>query len=334
MMIHPDTESPLISVIMPAYNAGAYINEAINSILRQTCTNFEFLIIDDGSPDNTAEEIKKFDDSRIVFIQNRKNKGLIITLNDAMQRTRGKYIARMDADDTCSPDRLEKQMEYMEKHPEISILGANMVYMTEKHVTNFPEKCNELKIQLMEGNKISHPTVMIRRDDIFAKNLKYNENYPSAEDYKMWTDAISMGFNIENLPDVLYQYRTHPAQTTALKLDEQNATVKKIRMEYCKKFTKNKNSLNDNEIDMISRRFEYIDPPKPIFDLVYKVRKINSINKFFDMDTYNKYLKDTLYTYLAKKDVPDILKEKNYDLEFKLWILKVYIDKWIKNTVS
>lgn len=316
---------------MPAYNVEAYVSEAINSILQQTYTNFEFIIIDDGSSDNTVENIKKFDDSRIIFIKNKINIGLISSLNNAIQKAQGKYIARMDADDTCSPNRLEIQIDYMEAHPDISILGTNMSYMTEEFITDFPESYDDLKIKFMEGNKMSHPTVMMRKEDLFAKQLIYNKDYPSAEDYKIWTDAIISGLKIENIPDVLYQYRTHAQQTTILKSNQQNYIAAKIKKEYSLHFTKNEIDLSDNELAMISNRFEYINPPKLIFDLMYKLRTINSKNKFFEINLYNKYLKDSIYIYLTKKDVINIFKDKYYNNEFRIWILKTYIKRFLKN---
>lgn len=333
-MIYQHPISPMISVIMPAYNAEKYIKEAINSVLRQTYDNFEFIIIDDGSLDNTVKEIKKYIDPRIIFIQNEKNKGLIETLNNAIRIAKGKYIARMDADDIACSERLEKQFNYMENNPDISILGANLRYISGTYETHFPEKYEDIKIQMLESNKISHPTVMMRKAHIVNSQLRYNENYPSAEDYKLWIDAIQNGLKIENMPDILLFYRIHENQISSQKKQEQERITQKIIKEYSLLFAGEDEKLSNKELAIISKRFEYVNPPKPIFDLMYKLRKINLKNKFFNIKAYNKYLKDTLYIYLTKKDVTDIFNNKNYNLEFKFWILKVYFSKYIKNTVS
>ena len=124
---------PKLSVIMPAYNAEKYIGEAIESILNQTFTDFEFIIIDDGSSDHTADIIKGFHDERIRFIQNEKNSGVANTLNKGLELSQGEYIARMDADDISLPARFEKQVAFMEANPDVAVVGCGIELFGMSH---------------------------------------------------------------------------------------------------------------------------------------------------------------------------------------------------------
>ena len=117
-------QSPTISIVMPVYNCENYLHEAIKSILEQTYTDFEFIIINDGSEDNSEDIILSYADPRIIYIKNDKNMKIVKTLNKGISLSRGKYIARMDADDICYRDRLEKQLSFMEKHKDIDLCGS------------------------------------------------------------------------------------------------------------------------------------------------------------------------------------------------------------------
>ncbi|HGF9542707.1 TPA: glycosyltransferase family 2 protein, partial [Acinetobacter baumannii] len=117
----------LVSVVLPAYNAELYLKEAIDSVLSQTFTDFELIILNDGSIDRTEEIILSYNDSRIVYVKNEKNLGLIGTLNKGINLAKGKYIARMDADDICLPERFKKQVDFLEKNNEIDLIGTNAI---------------------------------------------------------------------------------------------------------------------------------------------------------------------------------------------------------------
>ena len=116
---------PRVSVVMPAYNAEKYIGEAIDSILNQTFTDFEFIIIDDGSSDRTADIVKSYSDPRIRLLANERNSGIVASLNRGIQKATGKYIARMDADDYSRLDRIKKQVDFLDNHPEVIALGTS-----------------------------------------------------------------------------------------------------------------------------------------------------------------------------------------------------------------
>jgi glycosyltransferase involved in cell wall biosynthesis len=176
---------PLISVIMPVYNAAGFLQESIESILSQTFTDFELLIVDDGSADNCREIVRSYIDNRIILIENRHD--FIASLNTGLERAKGTYIARMDADDRMSPERLETQLRYMEEHPDITVCGSWMQMFNDKGASKMARQyegyiSNPL-LRLLSNCIMFHPTTMMRRAFLTKHNLKY-EYYLHAEDYK------------------------------------------------------------------------------------------------------------------------------------------------------
>ena len=178
------TQTPRISVILPAYNAEKTIIESIDSVLNQTFADFEFIIINDGSTDNTANIIKEYakEDKRIKFIDNKKNQGIVPVLNQGIDLCRGEYIARMDSDDISLPTRFGKQIEYMEKHAECGVLGTNFqCFGNSSDVVQKPKRIKILNI--IKGQFVGHPTVMLRKSIIDKYNFRYDVNYKHAEDF-------------------------------------------------------------------------------------------------------------------------------------------------------
>ena len=168
----------LISVIMPAYNAEKYIGEAINSILSQTYTNFEFIIINDGSTDKTEEIIQSYDDNRIRYVKNASNLKLIKSLNKGIDLARGEYIARMDADDISLPNRFQEEYDFMEQNPDISVCSSNVYYLFPNKIkksryypSRTPAGCNFCSIF---RTPLSHPASFFRSE--FLKEFKYDES--------------------------------------------------------------------------------------------------------------------------------------------------------------
>lgn len=207
---------PKVSVVMPAYNAGKYIREAIESVLDQTFTDFEFIIINDGSTDCTKDIIMEYDDPRIVILENEKNSGVVVTLNKGLDAAKGEYIARMDADDIAVPKRLTIQTEYMDKHPEIGVLGTGIRVFgvdIEPYDRVFTTNPNQLKSELIFSSCVAHPTVMIRKAVLDSEHFRYDKNYAGAEDYVLWW-GISQKAKIATVPNILHYYRIHRNQIT------------------------------------------------------------------------------------------------------------------------
>jgi glycosyltransferase involved in cell wall biosynthesis len=202
--------NPKVSVIMAAYNADKYIKEAVDSILKQTYTDFEFIIFDDQSTDNTYGILKEYrkKDKRIILKRNRKNngsEGFMHTLNKAVELAKGEYIARMDADDISHLDRFEKQVEHLDNNPDIHLLSTAAENISEngKHLSYFKPKLNEknFESELLKANCIYHPSIMFRKEPIFDYRLLY------VEDYDLYLQMLKSGLKFGHIEDVLLKYR-------------------------------------------------------------------------------------------------------------------------------
>ena len=221
-----------LSVLMPMYNASTYLHEAMESVLCQTFSDFEFLIIDDGSTDDSAAIVRSYQDERIRLIVNAHD--FIASLNKGINIATGKYIARMDADDVMLPHRLETQYKFMEAHPDIDVCGSWFETIGSVHrVFRCVESHRQIIIALLLRNCMMHPTIMMRRS-IFANNpeLRYPNNYVCAEDYKMWTILVNKGFRFANIPEILLHYRYSPFQASHRLYDISRESIFRIQMEY------------------------------------------------------------------------------------------------------
>jgi glycosyltransferase involved in cell wall biosynthesis len=201
-----------ISVVMPARNAGLYIREAIESVLNQTFADFELIVVDDGSTDDTAAIVRAFDDDRIALTC--REPDFIAALNAGMHAAHGKYIARMDADDIMLPDRLQTQYGYMEAHPEVDLVAGGMQIFGEQNYTYSPKPGAIEWPDMNKENRIAHPTVMLRRESVMRMPELYRREYPCAEDYDLWLRMLETGMILVNLPDILIRYRTGKHQVT------------------------------------------------------------------------------------------------------------------------
>jgi glycosyltransferase involved in cell wall biosynthesis len=208
---------PLVTVLMPAYNSAKYIGEAIESILNQSFTDFELLIIDDKSTDNTLATAEHYaeKDKRIRILANEVNLGQGITLNKGINAGDSKYFARMDSDDLCTTNRLAKLIEKMESSPEIAILGSWLSIFPEHKICKSPVKNDEaILCEFIRSMPVFGPTQIFRRELMVKHNLSFKP-IRYAEDYTLLVDALLAGLKIDNLPEVLYLYRQHPNQTIA-----------------------------------------------------------------------------------------------------------------------
>ena len=178
--------TPKISVLMPVYNCELYITEAIDSILNQTYTNFEFLIIDDASIDQTISIIKSYCDPRIQLIEKPLNTGLTNSLNLGLKLAKGKYIARMDGDDISLPERFAKQVALLEANTSFLLCGSAISIIGTNITRFFPEEHEDIKIRMLQGNCIAHPTVMFRKEIINYYTIVYDNLKEAAEDYDLW----------------------------------------------------------------------------------------------------------------------------------------------------
>jgi len=204
------SQRPLVTVFMAAYNTEKYISFAIQSILDQTYPNFELLIIDDCSTDNTLDEIKKFEDSRIRLLQNERNQGILITRNRALEEAKGIFIAVLDSDDIAVQDRLESLLNEFEAHPEYAVIGGHADLIDSAGIpTGQQFKCETdsslLRYRMLLENNFTHSSVMMRTE-VFREFKGYRTSL--AEDYDLFL-RISTKYPVTNLDKVLLFYRDH-----------------------------------------------------------------------------------------------------------------------------
>lgn len=203
------SQEPMISVIMPVYNAQQYLREAIDSVLDQTFSDFEFIIFDDGSTDESLKIIQSYQDPRIRLISGKGNRKLVPPLNEAMQMAKGKYLARMDSDDISLSNRFEEQVAFMEKNPDIDVCGT--FFRTIGGRVNlskvYPIFDLEIKLAMLFYCPFAHPTVMMRRSTMINKCFFYDKQFLYAEDYDLWSRMSAFGCTFHNIPEVLLRYR-------------------------------------------------------------------------------------------------------------------------------
>ncbi|MGY3211651.1 glycosyltransferase family 2 protein [Mucilaginibacter sp. HD30] len=222
---------PLISVLMPVYNVEAFVGQAIESILKQTFTQFELLIIDDCSTDRTVDMVEKFKDERIVLIKKPQNTGLVASLNIGLERACGEFIARMDGDDISNELRLEKQLAYMQQHSDVDICGSAYRSIGSDREVYFPATHDEIKFYMLDFCPMGHPSVFMRKSFITGHQLRYDASFTGAEDYELWTRCVWLG-KMANLTDILLWYREHPHQVskTIKPLQVANSDICRVNM--------------------------------------------------------------------------------------------------------
>jgi glycosyltransferase involved in cell wall biosynthesis len=225
---------PKVSVIMPIYNAQEFLQEAVDSIMNQTFRDFELLLINDGSSDRSKEIIEKYRKDPRVKIFHKKNEGVTKTLNFGLANSLGRYIARMDADDISMPERLELQVEFMDKHRDVGLLGTRFKAITEdkKFIENLDVELTneELQKEILKSCRFGHPTVMIRRTALETVG-PYDESLwaNTVEDYDLWL-RIAEKFEIANLPQYLLHYRVNSKSVTQTKKEiNQKGTLECIQ---------------------------------------------------------------------------------------------------------
>lgn len=211
--------SPKLSVIMAAYNAEKFITEAIESILNQSFDNFEFLIVDDASTDATVSIIESFaqKDSRIHIFHNTENRGQAYARNTALQNARGEYTAILDADDIALPDRLEKQLTFLQRHPNVTLVGSSALLIDEHgKPIGTKGKPNDLRIidfKMLIQNQFVHSTLMYRRSAVIDIGM-YRHEFQHAEDYDLCSRLLTAGYHLTNMPEPLVGHRIHKQSMT------------------------------------------------------------------------------------------------------------------------
>lgn len=268
---------PTITVLMPVCNDEKYIRDSIDSVLSQTYTDYEYLIIDDGSTDSTADIIKSYSDPRILFVKNKKNIGLTKSLNMGLDLARGEYIARHDSDDKMDKYRLEKQLDFLNNNKDIAMVGTYWKTINEHNeiIENIPWPVgfeNNLFNVLTGDNPVS--TVLIRSKII--KQVRYAEKYVLSQDMDLYLRIYAAGFKSDNIPEYLNFVRIHDKQLSNTAINNQRYYFLVAYHEFYKSLTN-----KDIQYDRIK---EYISI------LVWKSTRIDSKNIESLIDIYLELL--------------------------------------------
>lgn len=291
---------PKISVVMPVYNGEKFLREAIDSILNQTFSDFEFIIINDCSTDETEQIIKSYDDKRIVYVKNDNNMGVAASLNRGFDLAKGEYIARMDADDISLPQRFKAQTEFMDNNPDIAVCGCETELFgdTDKKDTYTVFGRENMKINLLFSSCLCHPAVMLRRSVIEKEHYRYDNYFDKLEDYELWTRII-LKYDFDNIHGVYFRYRIHGKQVTQNYSEEHRIKSKEIRKRLLDSIGV---ECTDCELETYSDYClgkEYYD----ILSLAAVFEKIVKINKntsFFDDKILTAYFRGALLNAVSK----------------------------------
>jgi glycosyltransferase involved in cell wall biosynthesis len=228
-------EPPRVSFILPVYNAAAFLEQTLASLFSQTFEDFEVVAINDGSTDGSGELLRKAagQDARMRVVE-RGNRGLVATLNEAIDMARANYLARIDADDVCVPERLDRQSSYLDAFPDVAVVGSATQTFSddpavERRVIQHPR---DPAAAMLFRSVVAHPSVMMRKDVLDAHGLRYREPYRCAQDYDLWCRCVARGLRIVNHEKVLVHYRVHARQITSALAEETQVEGEAIRNEF------------------------------------------------------------------------------------------------------
>lgn len=268
-----------ISVVMSVYNAEKYLTEAVESILAQTYSDFELILINDKSTDGSGEILKSYaqKDPRIVILENEQNIGLTKSLNRGLAIAKGEYIARMDADDISVADRFEKQVAFLDTHLDYSFVSCIGRYIDEngnpEQLRLFPETNEEIYAMMPKVDAVMHPGVMFRREDI-AKIGNYCEDFRVVQDYDLWFRGMAAGYKFYNIQEPLVLFRRNDSYNTrkskAYRMVDYRVRKKGYRI--------NNVPLHKRVYLIVPLALAYI-PPKVMDKLFYILKKFDPRNK-------------------------------------------------------
>ena len=285
---------------MGAYNGEDYLEETMESILAQTYQNWECIVINDCSTDQTAEILESYAkrDPRVKVYHNETNLRLPATLNRALDLAEGEYVARMDADDICRKDRLEKQVAFMDAHPELALCSCRLMNMPPDQIipTNLHRRTGAdiVKAMFLFFQPINHPGVMARKADMAA--LRYDPHYSCTEDLDLWTRMIYSGRNITVMDDYFHLYRQHSNQVTVTYSEKQREQYREIIRAFYRKMMF---ELNEEELEFLEKGIyfrEYMDIERYLA-FIKKVFQTNKEKKCFSEEAVQYAAFEVLMAY-------------------------------------
>lgn len=301
-------KSPLISVIMSAYNEEAYVERAIKSILGQTEQDLEVIIFDDCSTDTTTDIIERIGDERIRLYKNAENCGLTCNLNKGLRLAKGKYIARMDGDDISLPERFEKQVRYFEEHPDVMLISCQTQNFGESSLCGkLKGSSEELKTRMLVRPVFAHPGFMMRRE-LLDKGFLYDETFRTAQDYEL-ASRVADEYKIGIVQEILLYYRVHKKQVSNLSGKEQFHNADRVRERL---WNQAGAALSEDERRALQKwakedRAESIAEYVEINRLVDKILAANKTSNIYQQEVLERTLNRLLYLWLIRSKKPGYL---------------------------
>lgn len=271
-------DRPKVTVLLPVHNGGAYLDEAVRSVFGQTFADFELLAIDDGSTDGSGEVLRRYRDPRLRLVENGRNLGLVETLNRGLTLSRGEYVARMDSDDVSLPERLARQIGFLDAHPDIGVLGSGGELIDgegrTRAVFRYPLRHEVIRFCLHFFNPLAHPSVMMRRKVVLSSGgyrsaglSREGASFP--EDYDLWW-RLGDVTRLANLPDRLLLLRKHAATVTARHMEEFRANAARINRDRIEVILCQSVSVAVAEA-MMSRRYEPVELASETFRTIVRL---------------------------------------------------------------
>lgn len=306
-------KKPLISAVMPVYNCASYIREAVVSVLSQTEKDFELLIMDDCSIDDTLERIRDIRDSRIKIFKTDTNLGQANQLNKGIKLAGGKFIAIVHGDDINLPTRFAEQLSAFDRNPEVDLLGTWIEYIGEKRgIWEGPVSTEECFAGLLMDSVLAHPTVMFKRDKLLNTGESYRQEFVPAEDYDLWV-RLSPFCSFYNVPKVLLQYRVHPDQISAQKESLIRDKIDRIRENMVKYLFPNDDSTS---LAFLKQLWDFKAGSRISFDMIRNISRLSRVlagKGGVDRRTWEKCISNWVYN--------NFLITKNYDFGVGLLFL-------------
>ncbi len=315
---------PELSIIMPLYNTEMYVAQAIQSLLSQTYTDFELIIVDDGSTDKSLEIVKSFKDSRIKIMRNQQNQGIVFSRNRGLKEAVGEYIAPFDSDDIAMPDKFRKQIDFLKTHPDFGLIGSWIKMIDEngkfiKKKWRLFAKPEEIPAQLLFRNYFAQSSVVIRREALPVSG--YENGFSFGEDYRMWID-IAKKYKMWNYPECLLLYRVHSKNTTSININNIEKHEKMI-FEYSFKFLNIE--IDENSASIL----QLINNEEKIMQ-IYKLKEIEKflilvLSRNADLNIYDQ---KQLQKVVVKRWLKVCFKERNMILKFPIRIISSPLNRY------
>lgn len=284
---------PKVSILMPVCKTAPYLREAVDSILAQTYSNFELIVLNDCSPDNAEEILDRYADPRIVRYRGEKNVGLANVLNIGLEMVRGEYVCRMDSDDISLPNRIERQIDYLEEHPDIDLCSCGMQLFGSKEGlwtrTNNPE---QVKIEALFYSPVLHASSIWRKASFERYELHFRQEMVPAEDYDLWCRALTHGLRLVNIDECLYQYRIRPDQATEDTLSTQQKE-REVKETFLHHIFPQATESDTKQMARLTHCTSWQEMKHTIDTIV----KANCHDPFFDHALLKKQLKKYLHAY-------------------------------------